>query len=186
MKKDFFEKIIDKLLRISETDRKADMQAPRKVAVFGIAMVLSGIFLAVIAILSLTWSMLFFAFFSFVSAAVAFLSYKFCRIFVLSDTEFQYTTFLGKKKIYKFEHIRWVKSNYDSRVIVLVDGKIHIESNAILSERLKVLFNKELERSYREAAERKARMKALKSSRSVRLAELSKLSKAAEAAEPKA
>ena len=176
MKLDFLTDAVDKILRIDEEDKNADMQHPGRVAVFGVAMTFCGLFLAIIALASGALSMLFFAIFSFLVATLAFLCYKFQRIFVLSDTEFQYTTFYGKRKIYKFEHIRAIRSNSDSHVLILVDGRINIEPNTVMSERLRELFNNELARVYKENAEKKARIKALKSSRSVRLAELSKLS----------
>ena len=181
----FITRTIDKLLCINEKDKKADMQLPVRVAFFGVAMAFCGLFLTIIALFSATWSMLLFAFFALAVSAYSFLSYKFQRIHVLSDTEFEYTTFLGKRKIYRFEHIRAIKSNSESHILILVDGRINVEPNTVMSERLKQLFNKELERIYKENSEKKARMKALKSSRSVRLSELSRLSSSAKQSEVK-
>ena len=171
---DFIIKSVDKLLRISEKDKKADMQLPDRVAFFGIAMTFCGVFLIIIAIIAIAPFMLFFSILSLLVATFAFLCYKFQRIHILSDEEFEYSTFLGKKKIYKFEHVRAVRVNADSRTLIFSNGRINIESNAILSERLRLLFNKELARIQRENEERKRRLNTHKAAKAKKLAELTR------------
>lgn len=157
MKYDFAINLIDKMLDVSETDKKADMHLPIRFAVFGIAMALAGVFFIVISFVSRVYALLFFAPVAFLISAFAFLYYKFQRIYVISDTEFRYTNFLGKRKTYKFSDIISIKFNPDSHTLVMKKGKIFIESSAIISERLKLLFNKELEKIYRESNEKKHR-----------------------------
>lgn len=149
MKFDFLINAIDKLLRINDEDKNADMHLPAKVPYFGVAMIFAGLLIAAVSIFSLAFLLLAFSAIAFLISAYALLCYKNQRIHVLSETEFQYTTFLGKKKIYKFEDIVSIKFNPDSHTLVMKKGRILIESSAHISERLKLLFNKELDRVYK-------------------------------------
>ena len=160
MRFDFVIDAIDRLFRVSEEDKKADMQLPPKIAAFGVTTAIAGLFLIIISIITSVWSMLIFAAIAFLVSAFAFLCYKFRRIFVLSDTEFSYTNFFGRMRIYKFEHIRGIKMSSESHTLIMNLGRIRIESPNIISDRLRSLFNKELERVYRENLERKNRKKA--------------------------
>ena len=183
MKFTFITDAVDKILRISEKEKNADMRLPTKVSAFGVAMTFCGLFLVIISIISSAFAMLFFALLSFLIAAFAFLCYKFQRIYILSETEFEYTTFWGKKKIYKFEHIRAIKTNTDSHVLIFTKGRINIETSAILSEKLKILFNKELKRIHQENIERKARLKAAKEKKLKELQRSSSVAKSPNTAE---
>lgn len=174
MRFDFWEIAVDKVLRIDEKEKKADMHLPIRVATFGAAMAFCGIFLVILAIIASAAAMMFLAILSILIAVFAFLSYKFQRIHILSDEEFEYSTFFGKKKIYKFEHVRAVRVNADSRTLIFSNGRINIESNAILSERLRLLFNKELARIQRENEERKRRLNTHKAAKAKKLAELTR------------
>ena len=146
----FLTDTVDKILRIDENDKKADMQPSSKVAAFGVAMVLPGLFLTVISICYAAWFMLSFAALAFCASAVSFVCYKFGRIRILSDAVFEYTTLLGTKKVSKFEDIRAIRTDSDSHVLILNRGKIRIYANSTLSEKLKSLLNKELDRIYKE------------------------------------
>ena len=147
---------IDKALRISENGKKADMHLPTRVAVFGISMVLVGFLFIFLAAISAVWSLLLITFATFAASAFAFLCYKFQRIHIISDTEFGYTNFLGKKRRYRFSDIFAIEVDQDSRVLFMKNGRIRIDASAFISERLKMLFNKELERIYKENNAKKA------------------------------
>ena len=67
------------------------------------------------------------------------------KIRVLSDEEFEYTTFLGNSYICRFEDIVALRRNSDSMTLFVGDKKVHIESIAIVSERFAELVNKALE-----------------------------------------
>ena len=64
-----------------------------------------------------------------------------------NDT-FEYTTFLGNKKVYSFNEINGIRYNNDSMTLFIGDGKVHIESTAIITERLAERVNKQLEIIY--------------------------------------
>lgn len=147
--------VIDRLLRISVWERRADMHLPSRIALFGVAMTFAGLFFIILAIISSLYTLLLFTFLSFLVAAFAFLCYKFQRIYVLSENEFRYTNFLGKAKIYKFSDIQAIDVRQDTRILIMKRGKIIIESSSIISLRLKRLFNKELDRIHREEGYRR-------------------------------
>jgi len=66
----------------------------------------------------------------------AFLCWRNQKICMLSDDEFTYTTMLGKTTTYRFDEIVALKKNKDSFTLLMKNGKVHIESMAILSDRL--------------------------------------------------
>ena len=156
MKFEFLFDMIDRILRISENDKKADMQLPGSISVFGLAMALVGFLFILLAAVSAVWSLLLLTFATFLASAFAFLCYKFQRIHIMSDTEFQYTNFLGRKKRYTFSDIYAIEVDQDSRTLYMRKGRIRIKSTAIMSERLKQLFNKELDRIHKANKSKKA------------------------------
>lgn len=66
----------------------------------------------------------------------AFLCWRNQKIDILNDEEFSYTTMFGKRILYRFDDIVALRKNKDSYTLVLKTGKVHIESMAVLSERL--------------------------------------------------
>ena len=64
------------------------------------------------------------------------LCWKNQKIRILDEETFVYTTMFGRKKIYRFEDIIALKRNRDSFTLIMKGGKVHIESTAILSDRL--------------------------------------------------
>ena len=157
MRFNFVYDVIDRLLRISVWERRADMRLPSRIALFGVAMTLVGLFFIVLAIFSSLYGLLFFSLLAFLVATFAFLCYKFQHIYVLSENEFRYTNFLGKARIYKFSDIRAIDVRQDSRILIMKRGKIVIESSSIISLRLRRLFNRELDRIHRESGSKRWR-----------------------------
>ena len=135
---------ITKILGVDEEAERADMHLPVKIAAFGLALILGGfIFIATYIINGLPIALIF-AISCFVIAPFAFLCYRNQRIYVLSDEEFQYSTFTGRKTVYKFKDIKALRANKDSMTLFVGDGKVHIESSAVLSQRLTDLINAQL------------------------------------------
>lgn len=63
---------------------------------------------------------------------------------MISDEEFEYTTFLGKTHRYAFRDITALRKNQDSLTLFVGKNKVHIESMAVLSERLVDRINQAL------------------------------------------
>ncbi len=68
--------------------------------------------------------------------ASAFLCWRNQKICMLSDETFAYTTMFGRTTVHRFEDIVALKKKNDSFTLILKTGKVHIESMAILSDRL--------------------------------------------------
>lgn len=145
MKFKLFSLFITKLLGVDEEANKSDMYLPTRIAGSGLAMILGGFILVAAYFISKHPVSLFIAAFCFAIAVFALLCYKNQRVRVLSDEEFEYSTMFGNKYIYRFEDIKRLRLNKDSMTLFVANGKVHIESCAILSERFMNLVNKKLE-----------------------------------------
>ena len=77
----------------------------------------------------------------------AFVCWKNQKIFVVSEEVFIYRTFLGKDYEYRFSQIQRAVQNTDSITLILDTGKVHIESMAILSDRLIQRIDRELDKN---------------------------------------
>ena len=66
------------------------------------------------------------------------------------DDSFIYSTMFGNKKRYYFYEIKDLKRNADSLSLICEDGKIHIESCAIMTERFVDAVNSALARRFPE------------------------------------
>ena len=142
--------LITKLLGVDEEAEKADMHLPVKIAAFGLALILGAAVCATLFIIKNEIVFLVFGIFCLGFAPFTFLCYKNQRIYVLSDEEFEYSTMFGKKTVYKFADIKSLRANQDSMTLFVHDGelhKVHIESSAILSERLMNLINAKLQKN---------------------------------------
>lgn len=78
----------------------------------------------------------------------AFLCWRNQTIKMLSDDYFEYTTFLGKKTVYRFSDIKWIRKNNDSMTLFVADRKVHIEASAKMIARLIDRINRQLEAIY--------------------------------------
>ena len=79
----------------------------------------------------------------------AFLCWKNQKIRMLSNDKFEYTTWLGHSYEYYFRDITDLRVNQDSMTLFVGQKKIHIESMAVLSERLANRINQSLEENRR-------------------------------------
>ena len=138
---------LTKILGVDEEAEKADMHLPVKIAAFGLAMILGGFVLVGAFIVNKLPVALVFAVVCFAFAPFALLCYKNQRIYVLSDEEFEYSTLFGNKKVYRFADIKSLRPNRDSMTLFVGEEKVHIESSAVLSERLTNIINEQLRKN---------------------------------------
>lgn len=131
-------------------EMRADMFLPIKLLAFSVILVMAGIFIGVYGVLNSSVGALVGAAFALALGVCALLCWKNQTITVISDEEFEYSTFLGKKIVYRFSDIRLIRKNNDSMTVYVGNGKVHIESMAILSERLIERINKQLDSLYGE------------------------------------
>ena len=131
-------------------EMRADMFLPIKLLAFSVVLVMAGIAIGVYAFLNSSLGAAVGACIALALGVGALLCWKNQTITVLNDEEFEYCTFLGKKIVYRFSDIRLIRKNNDSMTMFVGNGKVHIESMAILSDRLIGLINKQLESLYGE------------------------------------
>ncbi len=139
-------KIVEKLLGItvSDDEPRADMYMPERALAMALVFIAGGIVSVFLAVLkSVTWV---------IGVAIglgfgifALLCWKNQTIHVISDEQFTYTTMFGNTYTYAFSDIQGLRKNQDSMTLFVANKKVHIESMAILSDRLVELINKSLE-----------------------------------------
>ena len=138
--------IVTKLLKMPENENgeRADMYLPEKLLAG--ALVLMAVGLGFLVAFLVVFNPVFIA----VSAACillgigALMCWKNQTIRIIDEEKFEYTTFLGNKKVYAFSDIKGLIRNSDSLTLLVKDKKVHIESMAILSERLIEKINEAL------------------------------------------
>ena len=119
-------------------NRNKDMYLPDWLLAFGVFLIAGAVFCAVMAYLtSYDTGFLVVCLGLFGLGVSAILCWRNQGITMLSDSVFVYSTMFGKKTEYLFSHITSLRQNQDSMTL-FVDGdqKIHIESCAIMSDRL--------------------------------------------------
>ena len=145
-------KILVKLVEIllGETYRsdvpRADMYLPERALAMCLVYLAIGTACGIWAIISpVLWAVVVAVLFLGLGFALI-LCWKNQTISVISDDEFTYTTMFGKTHTYRFDDIQELRRNKDSMTMFVAGNKVHIESMAVLSDRLVTLINRELKR----------------------------------------
>ena len=138
--------LIEKLLGMRETgdNPRADMYLPDKLLAFGLTLIGGGIGLSIAYAFVLEIWMIIAGPLATLIGVLAVLCWKNQTIHIISNEKFEYTTFLGNKHEYKFNEIKGIIKNNDSITLFVADKKVHIESMAVLSDRLVDLINASL------------------------------------------
>ena len=146
MKLKFLTFIITKILGMPEPGEKprADMFLPDWILAFGIALALFAVGGAVVYFFVGEVIVLLLAVACAVLSPAAVLCWKNQTITILDESRFEYSTFLGTKKLYYFSDIRGIRKNSDSLTLFVGEDKVHIESAAIMSPRLAEMINSRL------------------------------------------
>ncbi len=145
MKLKILVKIVEKLLGMADSgeEPRADMFLPDRLLAMSLVFLIGSIVSAVLAIInSVTWMLGVVICLGFGIAAM--LCWKNQSIHVISDEQFTYTTMFGNTRTYSFSDIRGLRRNQDSMTLFVANEKVHIESMAILSERLVEYINNAL------------------------------------------
>ncbi len=67
------------------------------------------------------------------------------KIHMLSDDEFRYHTWLGKKHVYRFDEIKDVKKAHGYSFLFIGERKVYIDSAALFTKRLSDRLNRRVE-----------------------------------------
>ena len=124
--------------------REKDMYLPNWLRYFGFVLMLAGVICAVLGLIVFPAFMIvgLIAAVFFVGMGIAAeLCWKNQWAEMLNDKKFVYSTMFGKQHQYRFSEIKGVKHNSDSMTLLLENGKVHIESCAIVSERFAERLN---------------------------------------------
>lgn len=146
MKLKILVKIVEKFLGAAYADDtpRADMYLPERLLAMSLVFLAGGSALCLLFALTRTLWMILAGIGGIVLGVVELLCWKNQSIRVISDEEFEYTTFLGKNHRYAFRDITALRKNQDSLTLFVGKNKVHIESMAVLSERLVDRINQAL------------------------------------------
>lgn len=118
---------------------RADMFLPNFLKYFGSFLDVVAAAFLVATFITQIWGLIIGTLISGCLGVAAWLCWKNQTIKIISDEQFEYTTFLGKTTLYRFSDIKEVRINQDSWTLILTNGKVHIESMVCMSE---TLYNK--------------------------------------------
>ena len=148
MKLKILVKIIEKILgqTYRDDEPRADMYLPERALAMCLVYLGIGSAAALLALISrAAWAIV--CALLFIGLGIALLlCWKNQTVKILSDEEFVYTTMFGKAHTYRFSDIQGLRRNKDSMTLFVSGEKVHMESMAVLSDRLVALINRELER----------------------------------------
>jgi len=147
MKLKILVKIVEKLLGMTDSgeEPRADMFLPDRLLAMSIVFLAGGIVSIALAILS-SITLILGVVICFAFGIAALLCWKNQSIHIISDEQFTYTTMFGKTRTYSFSDIQGLRKNQDSLTLFVAGEKVHIESMAILSERLVERIDNALEK----------------------------------------
>ncbi len=150
MKFRIFVRITEALLALAgiKEDEEYDVYLPNFLLAFGFALIAAAVTLVITYFFVHSHMLLIFSPVCLVLGVTAIMCRRNQKVKVLSDEEFEYTTFLGVTHRYRFCDITGLRQNNDSMTLFLKGGKVHIESIAIVSERFAGLVNKALSKSH--------------------------------------
>lgn len=148
MKLKLLVKIIEKIFGMANhgDDPRADMYLPERLLAMSLVFLAGGIACGVYAAISFAIWAIVCAPLGILLGVMALLCWKNQTIHVISDTHFTYTTMFGNTTTYAFADIQGLRKNQDSMTLFVAGKKVHIESMAVLSDRLVDRINAALEK----------------------------------------
>ncbi len=140
-------KLIEKLFgMVSDEDGdRADMYLPDRLLAIALVFLCGGVGCGIYTIFNFEIWAVVIAPLGIILGSFAIICWKNQTIHVISDEQFTYTTMFGNTYTYSFSEIEGLRRNQDSLTLFVAGKKVHIESMAILSDRLVILINKQFE-----------------------------------------
>ena len=141
-------KLVEKILGVtySEESPRADMYLPERLLAMGLIFLAGGSACAVYAVFRFAVWAVACAVLGIIFGIAALLCWKNQSIHIISDEQFTYTTMFGNTRTYSFSDIQHLHKNADSMTLFVANDKVHIESMAILTDRLVNRINRELQK----------------------------------------
>ena len=132
-----------KLPGLSEGHR-ADMYLPERLFAMSLIFMCGGLACGVYTFFKFeVWAVVI-AILGILLGVAALLCWRNQTIHIISDEQFTYTTMFGNSYTYNFSDIEGLLQNKDSMTLLVAGKRVHIESMAVLSNRLTKLINKAL------------------------------------------
>lgn len=131
----------------SDEEPRADMYLPVWLLAFALVLLVGGVVFGICAVVLLSGVCALGAGFCLVFGIAELLCWRNQTVRMLPDDSFEYTTFLGNKKVYRFDDITGLKNNSDSMTLIVGKDKVHIESCALLTKRFVERLNRRLSES---------------------------------------
>lgn len=125
--------------RKGETTPRADMFLPDFLKYFSLFLDAAAVAFLVATFVTQIWGLMIGVLLCGGLGVAMWLCWKNQTIRILDDEKFEYTTFLGNTRVYRFSDIRELRVNNDSLTLFLTNGKVHIEAMVYMSE---TLYNK--------------------------------------------
>ena len=146
MKLKILVKIIEKLFGMMPEDDqpRADMFLPDRLLAMALVFLAGGAICAIIAVFKFAIWAIVCAVLGIVLGVFAVLCWKNQSIHIISNDQFTYTTMFGNTYTYSFPDIQGLRRNQDSMTLFVASKKVHIESMAIISDRLIERINRAL------------------------------------------
>lgn len=147
MKLKFIVNTIEKLFGLTYNGDgcRADMYLPDRLLAMSLIFFAAGLGCGVYSFFKFSLITVIIAFLGIILGVFSLLCWKNQTITMISDKEFIYSTMFGKKHTYSFSDIQYLRINRDSMTLFVENKKIHIESMAVLSDRLIDTINNALE-----------------------------------------
>lgn len=129
-----------------DDEPRADMFLPAWLLVMGLLLSVFGAIAGIVfAVLQISTLVIVLSAVMVLLGVAALLCWKNQTIRMLSNDTFEHSTLWGNKTVYRFSDIKGLKKSTDSMTLFVADGKVHIESIAIVTDRLSDRINKQLE-----------------------------------------
>ena len=147
MKLKIIVRLVEKILgmRDSADELRADMFLPDWILAFGLVLLAVGTGIGLSGCVNVDLRSLILGIVMILGGILAVLCWKNQTIVIISEEKFEYTTFLGNKKVFAFADITGLRKNKDSMTLYLGSEKVHIEACAIMTEELIILINQALQ-----------------------------------------
>jgi len=120
------------------------MFLPDRLLAMALVFLAGGVVCTIIAVFKFAIWAIIVAALGIVLGVFAVLCWKNQSIHIISDEQFTYTTMFGRTYTYNFSDIQGLRRNQDSMTLFVADKKVHIESMAVISDRLIGRINKAL------------------------------------------
>lgn len=138
MKESKFVKFMEKLLKMPERKGpRADMYMPDWLMYLGVFLLAAAVLFAlpVIFVFDEAFPLIPVVALALITGIITIMCWRNQKVRILNDREFEYTTFLGRKKRYLIEDISRLRRNTDSMTMFVGKHKVHIDAAAIRTER---------------------------------------------------